>query len=272
MTAPRIKGSAGGHEGASAAGAGDHEGGSAAEARVHDAGSAADQTVLVIGFGNELRADDGVGPAIAERLGSDPRAAGARVLAVRQLTPDLALDVASCSLVVLVDATVELEPGGIAIRELSETASRVRARQASDTAAGDRGARGPEARGPAAGDPGFRGPGIHDAGAAAFTHHVAPLALVDLAAALYGARPRVVVVSVGAASLAFGDGLSAEVAGAVPRAVDALVDLVNDHRIRAPSSEPEPVAQPPAAAPIAPRSGARRSTRPSGRSPRRSRA
>jgi hydrogenase maturation protease len=75
--------------------------------------------VLVIGYGNELRADDGVGRAIVERLVADPRARDARLLSVRQLTPDLAVDVAEASLVVFVDAAADLQPGEVAVRPVS---------------------------------------------------------------------------------------------------------------------------------------------------------
>ena len=44
--------------------------------------------VLVVGYGNALRTDDGVGWHAAERLADDPRLADATVIAVHQLTPD----------------------------------------------------------------------------------------------------------------------------------------------------------------------------------------
>jgi hydrogenase maturation protease len=66
--------------------------------------------VLVVGYGNSLRGDDGVGWHAAGRLAADPRLAGARVLARHQLTPELAVDVAQASLVVLVDAVAGAEP------------------------------------------------------------------------------------------------------------------------------------------------------------------
>jgi len=59
---------------------------------------------LVIGYGNVLRTDDGVGWHVAERLAGDPRLSGSTVLARHQLTPELALDISQASFVVLVDA------------------------------------------------------------------------------------------------------------------------------------------------------------------------
>jgi hydrogenase maturation protease len=69
--------------------------------------------VLVIGYGNALRSDDGFGWHAAARLADDPRMAGATVLQRHQLTPELALDVSRASFVVFVDASTG--PAGIAI-------------------------------------------------------------------------------------------------------------------------------------------------------------
>jgi hydrogenase maturation protease len=71
--------------------------------------------VLVIGVGNELRADDGAGRAVVERLAGDERLAGVRTQSVRQLLPDLAPDVAAARLVVFVDAAIDVAPGRVAV-------------------------------------------------------------------------------------------------------------------------------------------------------------
>jgi hydrogenase maturation protease len=59
--------------------------------------------VLVIGYGNALRRDDGAGPRVA-RLVAAHRWPGVRALVVHQLTPDLAVVVAGAELAVFVDA------------------------------------------------------------------------------------------------------------------------------------------------------------------------
>ena len=62
---------------------------------------------LVIGYGNDLRSDDGAGRAVADRID----ALGLPDVAVRsviQLTPELALDIAGVDTVVFVDASVEV--------------------------------------------------------------------------------------------------------------------------------------------------------------------
>jgi hydrogenase maturation protease len=77
-----------------------------------------DAGVLVVGYGNPLRGDDGIGWHAARLLATDSRLDGARVLAHHQLTPELATDIASASLVVLVDASVDGAPGSVAVRSI----------------------------------------------------------------------------------------------------------------------------------------------------------
>lgn len=61
---------------------------------------------LVIGYGNDLRGDDRAGREVADRI----EAAGLPDVEVRsqaQLTPELALDISRCDVVVFVDADVD---------------------------------------------------------------------------------------------------------------------------------------------------------------------
>jgi|SRR5579872_2998230 len=62
--------------------------------------------LLVIGYGNELRRDDGVGPRVARAV-ADWAVPGVRALAVHQLTPELADDIARAEEVMFVDAAVD---------------------------------------------------------------------------------------------------------------------------------------------------------------------
>ena len=68
---------------------------------------------LVVGIGNPLRGDDGVGATVARLLEGDLRLAGGRVVVQHQLTPELAADVAGASVVVVIDASVDGRPGSI---------------------------------------------------------------------------------------------------------------------------------------------------------------
>jgi hydrogenase maturation protease len=62
---------------------------------------------LVIGYGNDLRSDDGAGRAVADRIDA-LELPGVGVRSVMQLTPELALDIAAVDTVVFVDASIEV--------------------------------------------------------------------------------------------------------------------------------------------------------------------
>src|SRR5947209_5311349 len=72
-------------------------------------GEASMRTWLVIGIGNTLRRDDGLGPWLAERVaGWD--LAGVTVRVVPQLTPELAVELADHDGTLLLDASRSAEP------------------------------------------------------------------------------------------------------------------------------------------------------------------
>jgi hydrogenase maturation protease len=60
---------------------------------------------LVIGYGNTLRSDDGAGQIVAERVATW-KLPNVRSLAVHQLTPELAEDLAHSDTVIFVDAVI----------------------------------------------------------------------------------------------------------------------------------------------------------------------
>ena len=66
--------------------------------------------VLVIGIGNSLRSDDGLGWAVAEQL-SARTDENLQVLKVHQLTPELAEEISEADLAVFVDAGAHGTPG-----------------------------------------------------------------------------------------------------------------------------------------------------------------
>jgi hydrogenase maturation protease len=68
--------------------------------------SKAPHGVLVIGYGNTLRGDDGVGPAVAEAIAALDLP-GVRTLACPLLTPELAEPISQARGVVFVDAAVD---------------------------------------------------------------------------------------------------------------------------------------------------------------------
>jgi hydrogenase maturation protease len=72
--------------------------------------------LLVIGYGNTLRGDDGVGPRVAEKVGS-LRLPGVHTLICQQLSPEHADPVSQAERVVFVDAAVDA-PQEVQFREL----------------------------------------------------------------------------------------------------------------------------------------------------------
>ena len=149
-------------------------------------GSLADRSSLVVGYGNPLRGDDGVGWVIAGLLATDPRFAGTDVLQRYQLTPELALDVSRADLVVLVDARSGAPAGSVAIERVDPAS----------------------------------------ANGTTWSHHLGPASLVALAGELYGHAPEVHVVSVGVTSFEVGDGLAPAVEAAVAGAIDTIAGLI----------------------------------------------
>lgn len=71
--------------------------------------------LLVVGVGNLLRRDDGIGPHIAEQL-SALDWPGVDAIAVPQLAPELAETISQVDGVLLIDACVTLPSGTIAVR------------------------------------------------------------------------------------------------------------------------------------------------------------
>jgi hydrogenase maturation protease len=176
--------------------------------------------VLVIGYGNALRTDDGVGWHAARLLAGDPRLANVVVVAEHQLTPELAFDLSLASLVVLVDASTETPAGTVTVRALAVP-----------------GAAGPGLPGRPAGVGSTPGPGPTPG---ASSHHVGPELLLALARELYGRAPEAVVVSVGVTAMGLGEGLTPTVEAALPAVADIVARLVAEHEGRAEGEEPRP--------------------------------
>ena len=156
--------------------------------------------VLIIGFGNTLRRDDGAGAVAARRLAADPRLdrPDVEVREAYQLLPEMALDLAEATLVVFVDADMRGLPGSIEVHQVDPGTA---AREDADTR----------------GEPG------------ASSHHVGGGELVALAATLSGRTPAAVAVGIGVVDLEMGEGLSPAVEAALPTVIDIVAGLVEEH-------------------------------------------
>ncbi len=146
---------------------------------------------LIIGYGNTLRGDDGIGQAVAEALVNEAGIDRADVIACHQLTPDLAECIAAVDLVVFVDAAVNVPPGIVAVREVPG---------ASALSQGGK--------------------------IASLVHTADPAALLGLASRLYGRSPEAFLVTIGVSSLALSEALSDTVAASLPEAITAVRRLV----------------------------------------------
>jgi hydrogenase maturation protease len=74
---------------------------------------------VVIGLGNPLRQDDGMGWRAAELIEARLTNSDIEVSACHQLTPDLAAKMAEAPLVVFLDADVERAPGEVSQRAVA---------------------------------------------------------------------------------------------------------------------------------------------------------
>jgi hydrogenase maturation protease len=77
--------------------------------------------LLVIGYGNTLRSDDGVGPHVADTI-ARLELPGVRTLACDLLTPELADPISAAQTVIFVDAAVDA-PRDVQLRPLEPAAS-----------------------------------------------------------------------------------------------------------------------------------------------------
>ncbi|PJF35508.1 MAG: hypothetical protein CUN49_10210 [Candidatus Thermofonsia Clade 1 bacterium] len=77
---------------------------------------------LVIGIGNTLRGDDGVGVAVAQSLAEQHSAPDLQVIACQQLTPELAALISQAEQVIFVDASLNLPVGKVQVQPLDAAA------------------------------------------------------------------------------------------------------------------------------------------------------
>ncbi len=160
--------------------------------------------VLVIGFGNAYRRDDGIGLAVVnalrrqlgqpelpagedglDSLGESPT--GIDSIALHQLLPELAEELSRYELVIFVDAHVQRLDTAILEEPL---------------------------------DACFR--------PATVSHILHPCTLLALAQQLHGRAPRAILLSVRGHDFDFGEGLSPASEALVPAAVDRILELVGD--------------------------------------------
>jgi hydrogenase maturation protease len=137
---------------------------------------------LIIGYGNPLRGDDGVGWEVASRLAVIIPEEAAHIVTVHQLTPELAESVSEAELVIFIDASNVENPGTWRCEE-------VKPRSMSGNSVG---------------------------------HHFDVSALLAYSQAIFHSSPQAFVVSVAAKSLEFQDNLTPTVEALLPDVVNYI--------------------------------------------------
>jgi len=141
---------------------------------------------LIVGYGNPLRGDDGLGWHVAERLRALVRDPDVEILALHQLTPELMDPISRADRVIFIDACEGPVPGEIQERTIEPQA----------------------------------------AARAAFSHHATPAALLAGARALYGRAPQATLITVTGADFSVSDRLSPEVSAAADAVVRMALRLI----------------------------------------------
>jgi hydrogenase maturation protease len=144
--------------------------------------------IVVIGFGNTLRQDDGFGPAVVDRLSE--RICDQRVECISRgtLTPELAATLATAQRVYFVDACCELAPGVAEKRSIAADAE-------ADVA---------------------------------LVHFLSPEALLVWTERVYSAVPKAELWLMGVEQTGLSEELTPLVAGQVQRFVDELEQAISD--------------------------------------------
>ncbi len=142
---------------------------------------------LIIGYGNPLRGDDGLGWVAAELLTTLTDPAHVEIITCQQLTPDLAASISQAVQVIFIDAAVVGQLGEVQVRPLTA---------------------------PPATDDGT------------FTHHLDAPGLLELAASLYDATPLAHLVTVCGYDFSFREGLSDEMQTALNSVILDVLGLI----------------------------------------------
>ena len=135
--------------------------------------------ILILGYGNTLRKDDGLGIYAAQALSSLTLPDGVEIFTYQQLSPELSPLLAQTEHAIFIDAALVSngeKPGTINTRTLQPRTSQ---------------------------------PG-------SITHHFDPETLLAMAQTLYGHAPQATLFSVNAGSFNLEEGLSSEVDAALP--------------------------------------------------------
>jgi hydrogenase maturation protease len=144
------------------------------------------ERILIIGYGNPYRGDDGIGFHAAEQFASLNQDREVTVLARQELQPELAEVISRVDFVIFLDAATQGTPGTVRTDELAPRA---------------------------------QGTGL-------FSHELTPETLLAAAKILYGRCPEGVLVSVAGGDFGISSRMSAEVSAALPNVFARLSEII----------------------------------------------
>jgi hydrogenase maturation protease len=139
--------------------------------------------ILVIGYGNTLRRDDGLGQVAVQRIESLVQGQDVKVMVRHQMGIELAEDLRDADLAIFIDAHMGDEPGTLKETEVV-----------------------PE-----------------NAVPGSFSHHLSPGVLLGCVEALYNTHPETVVYSIAADSFEYGECLSPSVEATLPVLINKVL-------------------------------------------------
>jgi hydrogenase maturation protease len=142
--------------------------------------------VLIVGYGNPLRADDGFGWQAARHLAALLQDAPIEILALHQLTPELAEPISRASLIIFIDATHKGQPGSWRCERLEL-----------NTTLGN-----------------------------SLAHHFTPRSLLAYAQAIFEVSPAALVVSVAGESYAYSEQLTPRVGSALAQVIEHVREQI----------------------------------------------
>ena len=146
--------------------------------------------ILVIGYGNSMRGDDGMGPLAAQRIESIVQDKEVKIIVRHQTGIELAEDLKDADFVIFIDAHVGDEPGTLKEMEVVP-------------------------------DNAVRG---------IFSHHLSPSVLLGCVEELYNTHPETVIYSIAADSFDYGEGLSPSVEATLPVLIDKVLARITSFK------------------------------------------
>ncbi len=147
-------------------------------------------TFLIIGYGNPLRQDDGLGWQAARHLAKHLRGKPVQVIACHQLLPELAESAQNARAVLFIDARHNGTPGELTSEDVADSAP----------------------------------------SESPLVHFMDPRAVMHCAQEIYGHRPPATVLSMAGASFDYGEGLSAPVQQALPTLFKWVSDWIRTEK------------------------------------------